>query len=139
MCIHFHPRLNEISEEEIEVADQAAVDHEDEEEEEEYVSDAESLSAPDYEVKGLRGLNHFMKLWGEDEVLEEHWRELCVIQKLEVFDILLDLDLETELEHIELEYVSKKGKDAVSRIRAIVEGGSEKAEENAVFPCQDDL
>ena len=113
MCIHFNPRINEIAEEELDAADQAAVDHEEESDEEEYVSDVES----EYEVKGLRGINHFMNVSGEDEVLEENWRHLCVIQKLVVFDILLNLDLETEMEDI-----SEKGKEAVAHIRAIVEG-----------------
>ena len=86
-----------------------------------------------------------MNVSGEDEVLEENWRHLCVIQKLVVFDILLNLDLETEMEDI-----SEKGKEAVAHIRAIVEGrggerlmtdgkvadGNESSEKN--ISCQEE-
>ena len=46
MCIHFNPRINEIAEEELDAADQASVDHEEESDEEEYVSDVESEYEP---------------------------------------------------------------------------------------------
>ena len=146
MCIiHFHPMSREISKEEIEAADQDAVDHGDEDDY--YESDAESLSTSDlaqedeefadymsdeesscssgYEVKdssilGLRGLNDILSILGEDEVLEEKWRPLCTFQKMVVLDIILSLD-DTEMKDS-----SEKGKEAVAHIRAIVEGKSDE-------------
>eukprot|EP00092_Neocalanus_flemingeri_P034341 GFUD01037348.1.p1 GENE.GFUD01037348.1~~GFUD01037348.1.p1 ORF type:complete len:265 (+),score=75.71 GFUD01037348.1:64-795(+) len=103
MCIYFNPKLEDLSEKELEGADQAGVDNEDEEDEE--FSDGDNMSAPEEEVAGLSSLNKIMNMLGENEVLEETWSQLCVMKKLEVIDIILKLDL-----LIEMEDMSEKGK-----------------------------
>eukprot|EP00092_Neocalanus_flemingeri_P105674 GFUD01135477.1.p1 GENE.GFUD01135477.1~~GFUD01135477.1.p1 ORF type:complete len:224 (+),score=78.67 GFUD01135477.1:55-726(+) len=118
MCIYFNPKLEDLSEKELEGADQAAVDNGDEEEEE--FSDEDNPPAPEEEIRGLSSLNKVMNMLGEDEVLEETWTQLSDIKKKEVFDIIFDLDLETEMEDM-----SEKGKEAMAHVRAIFEGKSD--------------
>eukprot|EP00092_Neocalanus_flemingeri_P039248 GFUD01042727.1.p1 GENE.GFUD01042727.1~~GFUD01042727.1.p1 ORF type:complete len:305 (-),score=116.79 GFUD01042727.1:221-1135(-) len=128
MCIYFNPRIDEISEKELENAGQAAVDHEEENEEdyeeEEDISDEDSLFASAEEVPGLMGLNSLNKilsLLGEDELLEGTWSQLCVVKKLKVIDIIINLDLLMEMEDM-----SEKGKEAMAHVRAILEGKSDE-------------
>ena len=127
MCIPFQPRTMEISEIELEAADQAAVDHE--EEDEYYESDAESYYEIDAEIEddfgmeAFRNFNHFMNDLGEAEVSEEKWIQLSVFQKQFVLYTFLSLDPETEMKDR-----SEQGKEALAQIRAIVEGKSDENE-----------
>eukprot|EP00092_Neocalanus_flemingeri_P016526 GFUD01017885.1.p1 GENE.GFUD01017885.1~~GFUD01017885.1.p1 ORF type:complete len:340 (+),score=124.17 GFUD01017885.1:53-1072(+) len=130
MCIYFNPKIDEISEKELENAGQAAVDYEDEneedEEEEEYISDEDSMTEEEEEVcLGLNSLNKILSLLGEDELLERTWSQLCVVKKLKVIDIIINLDLIMEMEDI-----SEKGKEAMTHVRAIFEGKSDE-----IFEC----
>jgi len=124
----------EISKIELEAADQAAVDHE--EEDEYYESDAESyyesdaeiedfvnLSTSDFGIEAFRNFNHFMNDLGEAEVSEEKWIQLSVFQKQFVLYTFLSLDPETEMKDR-----SEQGKEALAQIRAIVEGKSDENE-----------
>eukprot|EP00092_Neocalanus_flemingeri_P022239 GFUD01024118.1.p1 GENE.GFUD01024118.1~~GFUD01024118.1.p1 ORF type:complete len:242 (+),score=71.52 GFUD01024118.1:64-726(+) len=103
MCIYYNPKLNDLSDEEVLFAYEADVDNEEEEEEEEF-SDEDNMPAPEEEVAGLSSLNKVMNMLGEDEVLKETWSLLCVMKKVEVFDIILNQEL------IEMEDMSEKGK-----------------------------
>ena len=91
MCFQFHPY--EISEEEVEAAGQAAIDFEYLSDEENDSDDAESLLTHEIHMatKGLNGLNVVLGLLGEEEVLVENWIQLSPNEKIEVFDIILDL------------------------------------------------
>eukprot|EP00092_Neocalanus_flemingeri_P040915 GFUD01044548.1.p1 GENE.GFUD01044548.1~~GFUD01044548.1.p1 ORF type:complete len:191 (-),score=51.84 GFUD01044548.1:65-637(-) len=94
MCIVFHPSMNEISEKELEAAYQAAVDHDNEEEEEGYLSDEECICDSDEELICLLIV---MSTLREDETYwGEIWSQLCDIKKQEVWDIILKLANEVE-------------------------------------------
>ena len=112
--MYFHPRINEISVEELEAADEAAVDYE--EDDENYYWQLES----EFELTGLWGLNIILDVVGEDIVLEDTWRQVCVIRKMLVMDILRSLDIESEME-----INSEEGHAAMVLVRDIIEGKSD--------------
>ena len=111
MCFQFHPF--QITEEEVEAADQAAIDFEDISDEEIF---GDSLST--YEIhmatRGLNGLNIALGLMGEEEVLVENWIQLNPNEKMEVFDTILKLDLVHEVG------MKIKSEEAMAHIRGIV-------------------
>ena len=134
MCFQFHPF--EISEEEVEVAEQAALEVEDFSGEENYNDDSESLMTRINQMatSGFNGLNRFLGLMGEKEVLVEHWIQLSPDEKVEVFDTILDLARNLELDLVkeaEIDVNSEQTRKAMEHIRYMVMGNGDERLESA--------
>jgi len=103
MCLQLNPRNEDISEEELEVADTAFTDLDDEDEIE---ADDDGLEPEMISVilvhnmtfyhsdaeRGLASINMALGFLGEESVLEVNWNQLSSSQKKEVFEILIAID-----------------------------------------------
>ena len=109
MCFKLHPRVEEISKEEFNDAEEAVINYEDEEDEVESDSGQadpeliyvllEHVSVYHFETeRGLWFLNKALDFLGEDKLLDETWWQLSLSQKKEVFEILLKVDFVNEIE-----------------------------------------
>jgi len=132
MCLQVNPRNQDISEEEIEVADTAFIDIDDEDEIE---ADDDGLEPDMISVilvhnmtfyhtdteRGLASVNMALGFLGEETVVEEHWNQLTSIQKKEVFEMLIKVDYVKESEE---ESISDARVKAVAAISSIICGQS---------------
>ena len=121
MCRALHPRARDKSENEIGDANLAFYNDEDEEQ---FFPDVESFYSADLEIVGLRGINYYLRLLGEEQVVEDNWRQLPADRKLLVFDWLEVLNLEV----YNYTVATDKGKDALGKIMDIVAGQLEQGE-----------
>ena len=134
MCFQLDLRMEEIRKEELNDAEEAAINYEDEEDEVE--SDSGHLEAElmylllehvsYHHVENQEGfiiLNKALEFLGEDKLLTESWWQLSMSLKKEVFELLLKVDF---IKEIEQEGKSDERVQAIADITTII--GAEKDE-----------